>query len=461
MDPLMDQSLRAIGRTGRCQAGASIAAPPCPARQRLRYNHAMEKFDIAVIGAGAAGMMCAAVAARTGRRVVLLDHADKIGEKIRISGGGRCNFTNIHASPAQYLSDNPHFCRSALARYTPKDFIHLLESYGVRWHEKHRGQLFCSDSSDAVVNVLRAECDAARVVLRHPVQVLDIARRGQVPDGGVTPERGPERGPDERFVLSTDHGKMAVNAVVVATGGLPVPKIGATDFAMRFATRWGIPVIAPQAALVPLTFSAQEWAPFADLAGVSLEVGISTGTGKARGAFVEDLLLTHRGLSGPAVLQISSYWTPPAPIEIDLLPGRDAVAELLAAKSGSRRQLVNLLAEWLPSRLATTWVSVAGVAPDVRLADLPDRVVRALGTTLNGWRLHPAGTEGWRKAEVMRGGVDTRALSSATMEVKACPGLYFIGEAVDVTGWLGGYNFQWAWASGVAAGMAAASEMGR
>ncbi|MGI4985372.1 MAG: NAD(P)/FAD-dependent oxidoreductase [Janthinobacterium lividum] len=400
----------------------------------------MEKFDIAVIGAGAAGMMCAAVAGQAGRRVVLLDHAAKIGEKIRISGGGRCNFTNLHAAPAHYLSENPHFCRSALARYTPRDFIGLLESYRVGWHEKHRGQLFCDVSSDAVIQVLKAECDAGRVAWRHPVQVRDIVRGGA----------------QARFTLATDAGAIAADALVIATGGLPVPKIGATDFALALARSWDIPVVAPRAALVPLTFSAAEWAPFAELAGVSIEVGIQTGEARARGAFVEDLLLTHRGLSGPGVLQISSYWTAPAPIEIDLLPGRDAGAELLAAKSASRRQLANLLAEWLPARLAGVWADVAGVPRDARLADLPDRTLRALGQALNGWRLHPAGTEGWRKAEVMRGGVDTRALSSTTMEANACPGLYFIGEAVDVTGWLGGYNFQWAWASGVAAARAAA-----
>ncbi|MGI4857741.1 MAG: NAD(P)/FAD-dependent oxidoreductase [Janthinobacterium lividum] len=399
----------------------------------------MEKFDIAVVGAGAAGMMCAAVAGQAGRRVVLLDHAAKIGEKIRISGGGRCNFTNLHAAPANYLSENPHFCRSALARYTPRDFIGLLESHRVGWHEKHRGQLFCDVSSESVIQVLKAECDAGRVSWRHPVRVQDVARGGA----------------QARFTLATDAGEIAADALVIATGGLPVPKIGATDFALALARSWDIPVIAPRPALVPLTFSAAEWAPFAELAGVSIEVGIQTGEGRARGAFVEDLLLTHRGLSGPGVLQISSYWTAPAPIAIDLLPGRDATAELLAAKSASRRQLANLLAEWLPTRLAGVWADVAGVPRDARLADLPDRTLRALGQTLNGWRLHPAGTEGWRKAEVMRGGVDTRALSSSTMEAASCPGLYFIGEAVDVTGWLGGYNFQWAWASGVAAARAA------
>ena len=427
-----------------------------------RYNHAMEKFDIAVVGAGAAGMMCAAVAGQLGRRVVLIDHADKIGEKIRISGGGRCNFTNLQAGPANYLSENPRFCRSALARYTPRDFISLLESYRVGWHEKHKGQLFCNESSDDVIDVLKRECAAGNVVWRHPVQVREILR----PSAGDTSSSSSRRS----YLLNTDSGQIEAGALVIATGGLSIPKIGATDFAFSLARSWGIPVITPQPALVPLTFSSAAWAPFADLAGISLEVGIKTvqvpgakdkgAKGVLNGAFIEDLLLTHRGLSGPAVLQISSFWSPSSPIEVNLLPGRDAAADLLAAKPGARRQVASVLAEWLPARLASAWGLSAGVAPDGRLADLPDRTLRALGQALNAWRVQPAGTEGWRKAEVTRGGVDTQALSSTTMEAKAFEGLYFIGESVDVTGWLGGYNFQWAWASAVAAGKAAA-EAGR
>jgi predicted flavoprotein YhiN len=457
----------------------------------------MEKFDIAVIGAGAAGMMCAAVAAQLGRRVVLLDHAEKIGEKIRISGGGRCNFTNVNAGPANYLSENPHFCRSALARYTPRHFLDLLARYRVGWHEKHRGQLFCDDSSEAIIDVLKGECLIGNVEWRHPVTIHDVLQGGASRVSSHSATSGGHPG----FTLLTSAGEMAVNAVIVATGGLSIPKIGASGFAFALAEKWGIPLIKPQPALVPLTFAATEWAPYAELAGISMEVGVKisaasgaialgkaqtagddvadkllhfagktknrmerNGTGSRRGgqrspvegAFVEDLLLTHRGLSGPAILQISSYWTAPAALEIDLLPGHDATAALLAAKAGSRKQLSNLLAEWLPIRLAAVWAATAGVPADARLADLPDKTLRALGAALNAWRLQPAGSEGWRKAEVTRGGVDTNALSSATMQAHACPGLYFIGEAVDVTGWLGGYNFQWAWASAVAAGQAAA-----
>ena len=451
----------------------------------------MEKFDIAVIGAGAAGMMCAAVAAQLGRRVVLLDHAEKIGEKIRISGGGRCNFTNVNAGPANYLSENPHFCRSALARYTPRDFLDLLATYRVGWHEKHRGQLFCDDSSEAIIDVLKGECLRGGVVWRHPVTVHEVLRGAEASSiGGASGVSGAVgMGDTTGFTLLTSAGEMAVQAVVVATGGLSIPKIGASGFAFELAEKWGIPLITPQPALVPMTFAATDWAPFAELAGISMEVGVTVGDarpshakanaskvsdaggvrkgasrgtarggigGASAGAFVEDLLLTHRGLSGPAILQISSYWSAPAALEIDLLPGHDATAALLAAKAGSRKQLSSLLAEWLPVRLAAVWSAAAGVPADARLADLPDKTLRALGAALNAWRLQPAGTEGWRKAEVTRGGVDTKALSSSTMQAHACPGLYFIGEAVDVTGWLGGYNFQWAWASAVAAGQAVA-----
>ncbi|WP_091910970.1 BaiN/RdsA family NAD(P)/FAD-dependent oxidoreductase [Chitinasiproducens palmae] len=400
----------------------------------------MEKFDIAVLGAGAAGLMCAAVAGQLGRRVVVLDHAKRIAEKIRISGGGRCNFTNRDAGPAAFLSDNPRFCRSALARYTPADFIALLNRHGVRWHEKHRGQLFCDDSSEQVIEVLRRECAAGQVAIRHPVEVRDYQRES-----------------DGSFLLHTDAGPLAAPALVIATGGLSIPKIGASDFAYRLAERFGLRVVSPTPALVPLTFTAQ-WDAYAALAGLSVEAGVSTGAGASAGRFVEDLLFTHRGLSGPAILQISSYWRSGEPIVIDLAPGRDLAAWLIGEKHGARRSVATMLADAMPARLVATALSRAGVTGDARLADLPDRALRALGAAVNAWQVLPAGTEGWRKAEVTRGGVDTRDLSSSTLAARAVPGLYFVGEAVDVTGWLGGYNFQWAWASGVAAARAAAEQ---
>lgn len=400
---------------------------------------AMKVFDIAVIGAGAAGMMCAAVAGQSGRRVVLVDHASRLAEKIRISGGGRCNFTNLHAGPANYLSANPHFCRSALARYTPRDFLALLKRYRVSWHEKHKGQLFCDQSSDAVIDVLKNECEAGQVSWRRPLEVSQVRRR----EGAG-------------FILDTPSGPIEARALVIATGGLSIPKIGATDFAFRVARQFGHKLVDTRPALVPLTFAASDWAPFAALAGVSMEVQMATGKGRNGAEFIEDLLFTHRGLSGPGVLQISSYWQPGEPVQVNLLPERDAVQALLEAKTSVRRNLANLLAEWLPGRVADTWLATHGVPAQARVADLPDKTLRHIGAALSCWSLTPNGTEGYRKAEVTRGGVDTRELSSTTMMSARVPGLYFIGEAVDVTGWLGGYNFQWAWASGVAAGEAAA-----
>lgn len=404
---------------------------------------AMDKFDVAVVGAGAAGMMCAAVAGQTGLRVVLIDHAARIGEKIRISGGGRCNFTNINASPANYLSENPHFCRSALARYTPRDFLDLLRRHHVRWHEKHKGQLFCDDSSDDIIRVLRHECGTGHVQWRAPCRVHDVSRAG---DG---------------FRLDTDGGEIRARRLVAATGGLSVPKIGATDWGYRLARQFGLNVVEPRPALVPLTFDVKGWAPFTELAGISLEVEVSTGQGCERGSFLEDLLLTHRGLSGPAILQISSYWRPGLPITLNLLPGEDTAAALLGAKAESRKHLANVLSQWLPSRLADVWVRQQRLSSQARMQELPDKALRGVAAALHGWTLTPGGSEGWRKAEVTRGGVDTRALSSATLEAAEVPGLHFVGEVVDVTGWLGGYNFQWAWASAAAAAHAMAGALAR
>lgn len=398
-------------------------------------------FDVAVLGAGAAGMMCAAVAGQRGLRVVLVDHAERLAEKIRISGGGRCNFTNIGAGPANFLSDNPHFCRSALSGYTPRDFLALLKRHRIAWHEKHRGQLFCDDSSESIIEMLRAECEAGGVRWRMGCQVVEVAR-------------------DEvGFALRTRQGPIRAAKLVVATGGMAIPQLGATGFGLKLARQFGLKVVEPRPALVPLTFDAARWQPWSALSGVALDVNLSTGQGQVRGEFLEDLLFTHRGLSGPAILQISSFWQPGEVIVIDLAPGRDLAAELLASKSGNRQQLHTVLAGLWPKRLADCWLHLAeqGGKPGLaalRLADAPDKILRALARDIHQWTLAPSGTAGYKKAEVMRGGVDTRGLDQKSMQARAVPGLHFIGETVDVTGWLGGYNFQWAWASGVACGKA-------
>ncbi|MEK8030822.1 NAD(P)/FAD-dependent oxidoreductase [Ideonella sp. DXS29W] len=396
----------------------------------------MAPLDVVIIGAGAAGLFCAAQAGQRGLKVLLIDHAAKVAEKIRISGGGRCNFTNREASPAKFLSDNPHFCRSALARYTAADFIALVQKHRIAFHEKHKGQLFCDESAEQIIAMLLSECEAGGVTRWQPCKVAGVRRT------------------DSGWAVDTERGEVHTNAVVIATGGLPVPKIGATDFGLRLAERLGHRIVTPRAALVPLTFDAAHWAPFIPMAGIALPVAISTTNpgrrGTVRTEFLEDLLFTHRGISGPAVLQISSFWRGGQPIEIDLAPGRDLSADLADAKSRSRRQLANELASWLPQRLADTWLALHGPAADLPMPQLPDAARKQLANGLQHWTLHPTGDEGWRKAEVMAGGVDTRDLSSQTMESRLHPGLYFIGEVVDVTGWLGGYNFQWAWSSGYA-----------
>lgn len=402
-----------------------------------------KQYDVAVIGAGAAGMMCAAVAAQHGKRVVLVDHAAKLAEKIRISGGGRCNFTNVNAGPQHYLSQNPHFCKSALSRYTAQDFLGLVKKYRIGYHEKHKGQLFCDDSAEQIIAMLRAECELGGVHWRMPCKVLEVART------------------QEGFAVDTDSGQLLVDSVVVATGGLSIPKIGATDLGYRIAKRFGLPLVETRPGLVPLTFDGPSWQPFVPLAGIALEVEVSTGSGKGKGSvrghFREDLLFTHRGLSGPAILQISSYWQPGTPIVLDLLPEMDVAQTLIGLKKTEKKQLGNVLAQWLPARLADGLLAGNGFEPGARLADLPDATLRKLGDAINRWAIVPTGSEGYRKAEVTLGGVDTRALSQQTMMARDVPGLYFIGETVDVTGWLGGYNFQWAWASGVAAGLALAA----
>lgn len=395
-----------------------------------------QAFDVAVIGAGAAGMMCAAVAGQRGKRVVLIDHAEKLAEKIRISGGGRCNFTNIDTTPQNFLSQNPHFCKSALSRYTPKDFIDLIKRHAIPFHEKHKGQLFCDRSAEDIIQMLKAECDTGKVSWRMPTAVRKLGKEG------------------EAFHIATDAGEIIAQQVVIATGGLSIPKIGATDFAFRIAKQFGLKLIEPRPALVPLTFNESDWQSFIPLAGISLEVDVATGDKKTGGRFREDLLFTHRGLSGPAVLQISSYWQEAAALTLNLLPGLDVTQELLAAKHQVKKNLANHLSQWLPTRLIEGWLQVHAFKPDARLADMPDQQLRRLGASLNQWQIAPHGSEGYRKAEVTLGGVDTRELSQQSMMANKVPGLYFIGESVDVTGWLGGYNFQWAWASGSAAGLA-------
>ena len=399
-----------------------------------------KQFDVAVIGAGAAGMMCAAEAGQRGKRVVLIDHADKLAEKIRISGGGRCNFTNVNAAPANFLSENPHFCKSALSRYTPQDFVALVKKHRIGYHEKHRGQLFCNDSAEQIIQMLKAECAAGDVTWRMPCAISSVDKT------------------DEGFLITTDAGDVLADSVVIATGGLSIPKIGATDFGYRIAAQFGLNMVEPRPGLVPLTFDGPSWEQFVPLAGIALEVEVETGSNKGkgnkRGHFREDLLFTHRGLSGPAILQISSYWQPGTPIIINLLPDLDLAQALIEAKSTQKKQLGNVLSQWLPTRLAEGLLAATGLAPDARLADMPDAKLRKLGDAVNRWAIIPTGSEGYRKAEVTLGGIDTRELSQQTMMATKVPGLYFIGEAVDVTGWLGGYNFQWAWASAVAAGQA-------
>jgi predicted Rossmann fold flavoprotein len=395
-----------------------------------------KQFDVAVIGAGAAGMMCAAVAGQRGRKVVLIDHAAKLAEKIRISGGGRCNFTNLYAGPQNFLSQNPHFCKSALSRYTAQDFVGLVKRYRIGYHEKHKGQLFCDDSAEQIIDMLKAECGKGGVEWRMPCKVEAIGKAG------------------ETFRIDTDGGEILADSVVIASGGLSIPKIGATDFAYRIAKQFGLKLVGTRPALVPLTFDAAAWEPFVPLAGIALEVDIETGQKKSRGHFREDLLFTHRGLSGPAVLQISSFWQPGTTLSLNLLPEMDVAAVLTEGKTAIKKNLGNVVAQWLPSRLAEGWLTANNFRADARVADMPDKELRRLGESLNRWVITPNGSEGYRKAEVTIGGIDTRELSQQTMMANKAPGLHFIGEAVDVTGWLGGYNFQWAWASGVAAGLA-------
>lgn len=391
----------------------------------------MDQFDVAVIGAGAAGMMCAVEAGKRGRRVLVLDHAAAPGEKIRISGGGRCNFTNTRTAPEAFLSENPRFCISALKRYRPADFIALVERHGVAWHEKTLGQLFCDGSAKQIIEMLTGLMRQAGVELRLTTAAEAIEKTA---DG---------------FTFRAGGRPVTCSSLVVASGGKSIPKMGATGFGYDVARQFGLRVTDTRPALVPLTFETGLLSQLSPLSGVAVDARASCGKAK----FDEAMLFTHRGISGPAILQISSYWREGQEIGLDMAPGVDLFAVLKKAKTERGRQgLQTVLAEHLPKRLAQ--LIAERHAARGNLADLPDARLRAVAQDVNGWRVKPVGSEGYRTAEVTLGGVDTAALESRTMEAKAVPGLYFIGEVVDVTGWLGGYNFQWAWASGWSAGQA-------
>jgi predicted Rossmann fold flavoprotein len=387
-------------------------------------------IDVVVIGAGAAGLMCARVAGRRGRSVLVLERAARIGNKILISGGGRCNFTNLHAGPANYLSSVPSFCKSALARFSPRDFIDLVEAHGLTYHEKKLGQLFCDHSSRDIVEMLQRECAEAGVAIRTSAEVLSLRRE------------------DGAFFIEISGEIIEARKLIVATGGLSLPKLGATDFAYRTARQFGLNVLSQRAGLVPFTFSGAMLDFCRELSGLSITGAVTAQDGTC---FRENLLFTHRGLSGPAILQASSYWQPGAPIRVSLFPDGGARA-WLEENRGSGARLHTLLARRMPERLASAWAAQLGQPQPLRAygAAKLDEIARQL----ESWTLHPAGTEGYATAEVTVGGIDPRELESKTMEARAVPGLHFIGEAIDVTGWLGGYNFQWAWASGNACGLA-------
>jgi predicted Rossmann fold flavoprotein len=391
----------------------------------------LDQFDVVVIGAGAAGMMCAAEAGKRGRSVLILDHAAKPGEKIRISGGGRCNFTNLNAAPANFISQNPSFAISALRRYTQRDFIALVDRYGIAYHEKTLGQLFCDGSSKQIIDLLLSEMRQGNVELRLSTSVESVEKTL------------------EGFALKLTQGAVQCRSVVVATGGKSIPKMGATGFGYDLAQQFGLKIVETRPALVPLTLEPTLLERLTPLAGVSVDAV----AGCRKTTFAEAMLFTHRGLSGPAILQISSYWREGDEIVLSMLPGVNLFEELRAARAQNGRQaLQTALSAFLPKRLAQL-IAETEKGP-ANLADYSDKKLRTIDEAVNRWRFKPAGSEGYRTAEVTLGGVDTRELDSRTMEAKAVPGLYFIGEVVDVTGWLGGYNFQWAWSSGWCAGQA-------
>jgi hypothetical protein len=386
----------------------------------------MLKWDVIVIGAGAAGLFCAIEAGKRGRRVLLLEHSDRAGKKIAISGGGRCNFTNVFTNPDNFLSANPHFCKSALARYTPADFISLVEKHGIAYHEKKLGQLFCDGSSQQIIDLLLRECQTADVEIRCGGQVLKVNK-------------------DDSFSVSTNQGSFDSSSLVIATGGLSIAPLGATDFGYRIARQFGLRIEETRPGLVPFTLTSRMLEQLTKLSGVSLDAVVRCGDQDFR----ENILFTHRGLSGPAILQISSYWKPGTPISIDLLPDEDVLG-MLTAEQSSDIQLASLLSRRLPKRFAQAWCDLYAAARPLKQYNKSE--LEDIARRLHDMQITPSGTEGFKKAEVTAGGVSTTELSSQTMEAKRVPGLYFIGEVVDVTGQLGGYNFQWAWASAFAAG---------
>ncbi|MDO8942288.1 MAG: NAD(P)/FAD-dependent oxidoreductase [Desulfobacterales bacterium] len=386
-------------------------------------------FDAVIIGAGAAGMMCGRTAGQRGRKVLLLERAPRVGQRISISGGGRCNFTNLRVEPKNYLSDNPHFCKSALSRFTPLDFIKLIEKHGIAYHEKAPGQLFCDDRAHRIVDLLVAECKACGVTIKTGCAVKRIEKK-------------------DAFVVQTDSAAYTAPALVVATGGLSYPGAGATGFGYEIAEQFGLGIIACTPALVPLSYQSADVKRYGSLSGISIIAAVATGST----TFTDAILFTHKGLSGPAILQLSSYWTPGQPITLDLLPHlrlNDAIMKWKSERP--KAELKTLLREHLPERLAHRFLDLHGQSRPVH--QLTERDGAAVARIFHHWQIQPGGTEGYGKAEVTRGGIDTRELSSKTFESRNVPGLYFIGEVLDVTGWLGGFNFQWAWASGHCAGL--------
>jgi predicted Rossmann fold flavoprotein len=403
------------------------------------------KTDVVIIGSGAAGLMCAMQAGQRGRSVVLLDHAKKLAEKIRISGGGHCNFTNLNAKPENFISSNPDFCRSALARYAPQDFIALLQKHNIGYHEKTLGQLFCDEEADVIIAMLRAECEAAGVKRFMSCEIGEIVY-------SPSPDDVEGKKEQHKFHVSTSRGEFNSSSLVIATGGLAAPNSGATPFGYHVAEQFAIPIVKLRPGLVPLSVAPADWKPYADLKGVSLDVVVSFGNQ----SFRESMLITHRGLSGPAILQISSYWQHGKPLDINLLPDCDMEA-LLDEQKGSKKLLNNYLTQWFPKSFADVWCAQFAERTQIEskpLNQYNDKQRKQIAAQLHDWQVTPSGTLGYTKAEVTCGGIDTRALSSKTMECIDVPGLFFIGEVVDVTGQLGGYNFQWAWASGYAAGRA-------